>query len=142
MCVRHSLLQFKVVHRAHFSKLRLSKMFQDIRPNCDKCQSPNSSLSHMFWTCPSLENFWRNIFQTLSLTLDTVKEPDPLLALFGVMKDGGLPKTKRAALSFALPLACRSILLRWKGTYLPTHSQWLQDLMSCPEVRKNTLLHS
>ena len=93
-------------------------MFPDISPNCDKCQSPNSSLIHMFWTCPSLKKFWRSVFQTLSLTLNTVIEPDSLLALFGVMKDGGLPKTKCAALSFVLLLARRSILLRWKGTYL------------------------
>lgn len=111
-------------------------MFPDFSPNCDKCQSPNSSLIHMFWTCPSLEKFWRNVFQTLSLTLDTVLEPDPLLALFGVMKGGGLPKTKCTALSFALLLARRSILLRWKGAHLPTHSQWLQDLMSCLKLQK------
>lgn len=79
MCARHSLLQFKIVHRAHISKMKLFKLYPDLHPNCNKCKSPSASLIPKFWLCPSLEKFWKNVFQTLSETLDCPIEPYPLI---------------------------------------------------------------
>lgn len=136
LCAHHSLLQFKVVHRAHISKMKLSKMYPELSPNCDKCGSPEATLIHMFWFCPSHEQFWRGIFETLSDILKHTFEPDPLIVLFGVTGIEGLPKAKCNALAFASLLARRTILLNWKGNALPTHSQWLKDLISCLSLEK------
>lgn len=37
LCARHSLIQFKVVHRAHITKAKLSSMYPDISPHYIKC---------------------------------------------------------------------------------------------------------
>ncbi len=76
-CACYSLLQFKVVHRAHISKMKLLKMYSELSPNCDKCNSPGATLIHMFWLCPSLEKFWKEVFHYPI-------EPNPLMSLFGV----------------------------------------------------------
>lgn len=38
MCARHSLIQFKVVHRAHISKVKLAQMFSSSSLMCNRCQ--------------------------------------------------------------------------------------------------------
>lgn len=138
LCARHSLLQFKVVHRAHISKAKLSRMYPDVNPCCDKCRISEASLIHMFWTCPSLEKYWKEVFQTLSLILNCKLEPDPLVALFGTTGDDNtcLTPNMRRTIAFASLLARRAILLRWRDAAPPTHAQWLRDIMSCLKLEK------
>lgn len=145
LCARHCLIQFKVVHRAHISKAKLSSIYPDISPYCVKCKHVEASLIHMYWSCSDLGKYWREVFHTLSRVLKVKLEPNPLTALFGVM--GGekkLTTAKQRILSFASLLARRAILLRWKDTLPPTHAQWLEDIMSCLKLEKirHSLQHS
>ncbi|KAF3842544.1 hypothetical protein F7725_024495 [Dissostichus mawsoni] len=54
LCAHHCLIQFEVVHRAPISTVKLSQMYPDVSPNCDKCQTAEASLIHMYWSCPRL----------------------------------------------------------------------------------------
>jgi len=54
---RHQLIQFKVMHRLHFSNDKLHQIFP-VSPTCDRCKSAEGSLTHLFWTCPKLYEFW------------------------------------------------------------------------------------
>uniref|UniRef100_A0A0S7EYH1 LIN1 n=2 Tax=Poeciliopsis prolifica TaxID=188132 RepID=A0A0S7EYH1_9TELE len=65
-CARLSLIQFKVVHRIHFSKSRLSQIYPDMVDVCDKCKGSPCNLGHMFYLCPSLYGFW---YQESNITL-------------------------------------------------------------------------
>lgn len=145
LCARHCLIQFKVVHRAHISKVKLSSIYPDISPYCVKCKHVEASLIHMYWSCSDLGKYCREVFHTLSRVLKVKLDPNPLTALFGVM--GGekkLTTTKQHILSFASLLARRAILLRWRDTLPPTHTQWLEDIMSCLKLEKirHSLQHS
>ncbi len=35
--LRHTIAQFKIVHRLHWSKDRLAKIKSDVNPTCDQC---------------------------------------------------------------------------------------------------------
>ncbi len=59
ICARHGLIQFKVIHRLHWSKQKLSKIFPDVDPSCDRCGQVPASLAHMFWSCPKLSSYWK-----------------------------------------------------------------------------------
>ena len=133
MCIRHCLIQFKIVHRAHMSKVKLSSIYPDITPTCDKCKNSDATLIHMYWLCPQLQTFWKDVFGLLSNILRKNFDPDPLIALLGVTDrdDSHLTATERRMVTFALLLARRTALLKWKGAAPPTLSQWLRDLMSC-----------
>lgn len=61
-CARLQLIQFKVLHRVHFSKSRLSEIFPNIADQCDRCHASSCNLSHMFFFCPSLHKFWTEFF--------------------------------------------------------------------------------
>lgn len=82
VCARHSLIQFKVVHRAHVSKVKLFCIYPEISPYCDKCKG-KASLILMYWSCPSLNKYWTEVFQTLSWILKVKLQPNLLFALFG-----------------------------------------------------------
>ena len=76
VCARHGLIQLKILHRLHLSKLRLSKMFPTVDPLCDRCGQAPASIAHMFWNCPRLCNYWANIFKSLSEVLNIQLKPD------------------------------------------------------------------
>ena len=44
MCARHALLQFKVVHRVHFSKVKLAHIYPNVDPTCDRCTTAPATL--------------------------------------------------------------------------------------------------
>lgn len=119
LCARHRLLQFKVVHRAHWSKVRLSSIYPNVDPHCDKCLSDEASLIHMFWTCPSLENFWKEVFRTLSVILKIDLKPNPLVAIFGAT-GGEVPTSHQPNVVFCfLPLCWLGVLFWSDGGMLP-----------------------
>ncbi len=103
-----------------------------------KCKRDEASLIHMYWSCPSMGKFWKEVFQTLSTVLNLDLTPDPLIALFGITRrdDPHLTSYKYHALSFASLLARRAVLLRWRDAASPTHAQWLGDVMSCLSLEK------
>uniref|UniRef100_A0A8C7R9H5 Reverse transcriptase domain-containing protein n=1 Tax=Oncorhynchus mykiss TaxID=8022 RepID=A0A8C7R9H5_ONCMY len=63
---RHSLIQFKVVHRIHWSGAKLGRIFSDFDPTCVRCKVEPATLLHMFWGCHKLSGFWELIFKCFS----------------------------------------------------------------------------
>ena len=83
---RHALIQFKVVHRLHFSP---SKIFNDASFLCMKCSEEQGSLSHQFLQCPRLQTFWSHLFDFFAKAFDTNFPPAPLTALWLSRVDWG-----------------------------------------------------
>lgn len=137
ICTRHGLIQFKVLHRLHLSKVKLSKMYPNIDPVCDRCGLSPASLGHMFWLCPKLFNYWKAIFDTLSEILGVTVELDPVLAVLGVPKDDSpLRRSSSIAARFITLLARRLILLNWKQSHPPSHNGLIKDIMCHLKLEK------
>ena len=45
-CARHSLIQLKVVLRAHLTKARLAKIFPNMDPSCPRCKGQPADYIH------------------------------------------------------------------------------------------------
>src|SRR4029434_5363931 len=84
LCVRHGLLQFKVLHRLHLCRSKLAKMYPDTDPTCQRCLSAPATLSHMFFSCRSIAPFWSSVFDTVSQMCGHAITPNPLTAIFSV----------------------------------------------------------
>ena len=137
ICARHGVLQCKVIHKVHWSKSKLARIYPDIDPNCDKCHQGPANLSHMFWSCPTLVPFWACVFDSLSATTSARIQPSPLLALFGVLPIGlSLPSYFAELVAFLTLLARRAILMRWKSSCPPSHSQWIKDVLHFMRLEK------
>lgn len=130
LCIRHGLIQFKILHRLHLSKLKLSKRFSSVDPICDRCRQTPASLGHMFWNCPNIHNYWISVFQLLSKVLEKPLDPDPILAIFGASSDiVELSKNQCIVLGVITLLAHRLILLNWKQKNPPHCSVLIKDIM-------------
>lgn len=137
VCIRHGLLQFKVLHRLHLSKSRLARIYPDVDPTCSRCQQAPATLYHMFWFCPKLVPFWSSIFETFSFICDKQIGPDPITAIFGVVPDQiDVSNAQSDAIAFSSLLARRLILFEWKSATPPTHRRWVGDVMAHLKLEK------
>lgn len=84
VCARHGLIQFKVIHRLHWSRQKLNKIFPEVDPACNRCGLEPASLAHMFWSCPRLPSYWENMFLTFSKIGQKPIDPDPRIAVLGI----------------------------------------------------------
>lgn len=136
-CARLSLIQFKVLHRVHFSKSRLSEIYPEVEDRCDKCKSSPCHLSHMFFFCPDLYNFWSSYFAIISKVLKVNLVPTPLIAIFGISDSSVvLNLVQRDILAFSSLIARRTLLLHWKSDKYPSISLWLKDMMFFLKLEK------
>ena len=130
ICQRHAVIQFKVVHRLHWCKARLSKFRPDIDPLCDRCKQAPADLFHMFWSCPTLFDFWKSVIDTLSKILDRPLDYSPYIAIFGIVPpETSLNNIKGNVLAFCTLLARRLILFKWKESLPPTYPHWVREVM-------------
>ena len=125
---RHRLIQFKIVHRLHYTKSRLHTVYPNISPLCDKCKQDTGTLLHQLWLCPKLHAFWSLIFDYISKAYEKPIGPDQFLALFGLSVTSTLDNHVVQAISLCTLLAKRLILQQWKSEVIPTFHQWLREL--------------
>ena len=126
ICARHGVLQCKVVHRVHWSKTKLARIYPGTDPNCDKCHLGPANLAHMFWTCPTLSQFWKSVFDSLSAITSVTIHSSPLIGLFGVLPvDHLLPSYFAELVAFLTLLARRVISMHWKCPRPPSHIHWM-----------------
>ena len=84
-CMRHKVMQFKIFHRRHWIKVKVSHINSNIDTTCDRCKQSQATLMHMFWDCPTLFYFWQSIFDVLSNSIDKQLELSSPLAVFGLV---------------------------------------------------------
>lgn len=136
-CARLGLIQFKVLHRIHFSKARLAEIYPNVDNRCDRCNNTPADLSHMFYFCPKLNNFWTSVFKTMSDILGKDLQPSTLISLFGTPEDHTTLTSKQADIvAYASLLARRRILLDWKSPKPPSFNVWLKDLVFFLKLEK------
>ena len=137
-CARLCVIQFKILHRVHFSKARLAKIYPNSDPSCDRCHNTPADLVHMFFSCPSLITYWSMIFKTLSDALNIDFQPNAVTAIFGIAvgKYSTLSVGHKNVVAFTTLLARRRILLHWKSKNPPKVSMWLNDLMHYIQLEK------
>ena len=134
---RHHLIQFKVMHRLHYSKTKLHRIYPTVSPLCDRCKAADGSLTHLFWTCPKLYVFWCGIFKWFSEMYNCVFKPEPEVALFGYSLSL-LPQSipVQHTIMYGMLIAKRLILMLWKSETVPLFKTWLSELTSLLHMEK------
>lgn len=126
---RHNLVQFKTVHRLHYSKAKIHKIFPNVSGICNKCNSKEGTLSHQFFTCAKLYSYWTSIFDFFSKAFGKKWEPDPLVAILCSTNNHELNVGRdKWAVYLGMVLAKKMILQMWKAVSVPTFEMWLRGL--------------
>lgn len=121
LCLRHNLIQFRILHRLDFSRDPLAAIYPNTDPHCLRCHQAIATIGHMFWSCPALTNFWIRIFEPLMHMCGRLIPPYPVTAVFGIMSGEVQISTSQArAIAFASLLARRLILRQWKSAKSPS----------------------
>lgn len=127
---RYRLIQFEVTHRLHYSKTKLNRIFESVSPMCDRCGRAEGSLSHLFWHCPVLDNFWSDIFNWFSKQYKINIQPDCNLAIFGSFeRTSTLPSHCEQALKTGMVAAKKLISLNWKSPSSPCFKRCLNEMV-------------
>lgn len=109
---RHCLIQFKIIHRLHYSKAKIHNIFPTVSPTCDKCQSSDATLFHGFVSCPKVTAYWCDVFNTMSNILNITLTPDPLLIILGTSESSRvLTKAQQRFLSYCIITAKKLLLM-------------------------------
>lgn len=126
---RHSLIQFKILHRLHFSPTKLKNIYQNVSGMCAKCLSVQGTLSHLFVHCHKLQQFWGSIFDFVTKAIGRRVLCTPITILFGVTELGWAKnKYEVRVISMCTLLARKMILLCWKSDKPPSFDMWLKEL--------------
>jgi len=114
VCARHGLFQFKVVHRLHLSKSRLSKIYPLVDASCNRCWHSQPTFVHAFQFCPKLSRLWGSISSVFTKIFGKPIDPNPLTALFAIHPwDKPLTNNQSKCIVYSTVLARRLILLNW-----------------------------
>lgn len=108
---RHNRIQFQIIHRLHYLKQKVNKMYTNISALCTKCKNQVGTLTHQLWTCPCLHPFWSPIFDFYSKALHRLCKLCLLVAIQGSAGDSttnsNMSKSVQQSLCFGTILAKR-----------------------------------
>lgn len=138
-CARLNLIQLKVVHRVYFTNSRLSEIYPNVEDSCYRCNLSPANMTHTFWSCPRLLDYWTTIFNHPVKAFDIPAEVTLCaeMAIFGILPNHPMIRRKtRECTAFALLIARRRIVLEWKSARAPKADVWLKDLMMFSNLEK------
>lgn len=115
-CASLSLIQFQVVHRIHYSKAKIAKIYPgDADVRCNRCSQTARDLTNIFWSCPKLCNFWQLHFDTILKVVGLNIFQSPHIANFCRLPDElKRMATKVNVIAFTSQTARRRIQSLWK----------------------------
>lgn len=110
-----------ILFKVHYTNAWLAKIYPTASDSCNRCQQSSTNHTHMFWSCPSLSNFWSQIFDTLATVLNVELSLDPSSAQFGIppLKLTNIPSIKCSVLSFTalLPRCLNRLITAGSGKF-------------------------
>ena len=130
-------IPYKVIHRLHYSKVKLHKIFPQASPLCERCKKSGSRLAHQFCLSTEIQDFWCLIFRWYSRVLKVNLDPDPETAFLGISNT--LDKMRRnvsTVVAYGMVRAKRCILRVWKSNSPPNFEAWLRELVGILHTEK------
>lgn len=123
------LIQFKVLHRTHYTNHKLSKM-GFTSSFCNNClQNTTDTYIHAFWHCTPIQEFWKNVTLFLSTFFDCHIPLCPSLCVLGDTSALNFNNNDTKILLVALTVARKTILMNWKTRHKTNINHWKNLLL-------------
>lgn len=128
ICVRGGLIEFKIVHRLHMSKIKLSKIFPGISSTGDRCKrAPANLYTTQFGHVPAWQ--YSALLYLYSKIAGRTIEPYPFPGLIGVTSEG---------LNLTKPQLNTTTQTFWQGAWLNNPALWGHALSQNRKNKINT----
>lgn len=118
---------FKIVSRWYRTPSVIHKFYPSLPDTCWRCHKGSGSLIHIWWACPSLQPFWRQVHKLTNQISSSNLEflPTQLLLHFS-----SLPvSVYRSSLPLHLLNAAKlCIPTHWGSTIIPSLSEWFNRI--------------
>lgn len=118
-CTKHREQFQKLLTQCYYTPHRVAKAFPLASPSCWRACRETGSLLHVFWSCPSLRQFWGNILNLISTLIQSScpKGPEFALLLIGI---DTIPPPQWIVACNILHAARLTIARNWKSTDIPS----------------------
>lgn len=131
------LIQYKAVHRLHYSRTKLHSIYPSVSPLCIKCKSNEGTLAHLFWFCPKICKFWSEVFCFYSKVLKKDFPHDPLVAILGWAPSlETFSFNQIQSIQYGMTIAKKAILLMWNKESGPKFEMWLAEFSRVLHMEK------
>lgn len=126
-CTKLQETNYKIISQWYRTPEILQKCFLNTSSECWRCQREQGTLLHVFWSCPRVEKFWKEVREIIQKFGELEIREDPALFLLHLSE---IPrKTYRNSILCHLVNAAKACIpLRWKQTQPPTVSMWLRKV--------------
>lgn len=131
---------WKVKLRFFRTPLKVSR-FSNTAPNtCWRNCGMVGDHAHIFWDCPAIQTFWKNIKEDLDTVFRVDIPLDPLIFMLEIIPENLLSKDQCYMLHILLMTAKKMITVNWMQTCTPTKAQWLQKIKQIKTMENMTAI--
>ncbi|CAH2276107.1 Hypothetical predicted protein, partial [Pelobates cultripes] len=115
---------FKMLMRWYLVPSRIHKIYPNSPSICWRCNSSLGSIEHIFWHCPNLQNFWKDVQTTIRAICKITFPLSPEIYLLHIIPNLRDIPSRDAVLNI-LVAAKISIAAHWKDTKPPSLKETL-----------------
>ncbi|CAI5678295.1 unnamed protein product [Oreochromis niloticus] len=120
VCNLTKAIQLKIIHRMHISIFRRHQYNPTLSPMCLKCKTEIGTLTHSFWSCLKLQEYWSNVLSEMEKIFGCELEMDPMSLILGLPSRRLISKNNRRLYCVLTYAARKNILLQWINEKAPT----------------------
>ncbi|KAJ1110459.1 hypothetical protein NDU88_007810 [Pleurodeles waltl] len=124
---------------AYLTPNRLNRIYYTTKAHCPRCHTANPDLLHMFWSCPSLTQYWNAIGATVVEVMDESVELSPAYFLLGLYPLNRIAKVRMRFMDLVLLLAKHQLTRRWKSPHAPSLLSWKDEVLHWSQAESATL---
>ena len=122
--LRDKLMQFKIIHRSHYTPYKLYKISSTNPQNCWRCADIPGDFMHIFWLCPKIVVFWREVLRMIATVTSIILEQEAEICLLGLVGENIVSVGRRTQVGLLLFYARKAIVLNWKKVEAPSVAHW------------------
>ena len=122
--LRDKLIQYKIIHRSHYTPYKLHRISPSNSQNCWRCVVEPGDFIHIFWLCPKIVAFWSEILTMIARVTSVRLEQEVEICLLGLIEGNAISKERKTQIGLLLFYARKVIVLNWKKIEAPSIAQW------------------
>ncbi|CAH2321750.1 Hypothetical predicted protein [Pelobates cultripes] len=120
-------INYKFITKWYTTPVDIHRFDPNSSPVCWRCNSDKGTFQHIWWSCGELSGFWKEVWNTVNLVVDTSIPFNPEALLLFHFK---IPhrQFKHSLVYFMLTAAKSSIVNHWKSAIPPSKKDWFQRI--------------